>query len=59
MPSSSSSSGEPTSAQRGEEPMTVADGTGDTMTGVGSELGVLAAWGSVTFLVAVRTFRWQ
>ena len=33
--------------------------TGDTMTGVGSELGVLAAWGSVTFLVAVRTFRWQ
>jgi ABC-type multidrug transport system permease subunit len=33
------------------------DGAGPV--GIGGELGILAAWGIVSFLVALKVFRWQ
>src|SRR5437870_9624712 len=32
---------------------------GTTLAGVAGSLGVVAAWGAVSFLVAVRIFRWR
>ena len=32
---------------------------GDGLTGIGAELGILAGWGAVSFVVALRVFRWQ
>ena len=32
---------------------------GDGLAGIGSELGILAGWGAVSFVVALRVFRWQ
>ena len=32
---------------------------GESILGVGPELGLMVAWGTGTFLLAVRTFRWQ
>ena len=32
---------------------------GQSLAGVASDLGILAAWGSVSFAVALRIFRWQ
>ncbi len=32
---------------------------GHALTGVGAELGILAGWGAVSFVVALRVFRWQ
>ena len=32
---------------------------GNALTGVGVELATLVAWGSVSFVVAIRVFRWQ
>ena len=32
---------------------------GDGLAGIGTELGILAGWGAVSFVVALRVFRWQ
>ena len=32
---------------------------GDGLAGIGAELGILAGWGAVSFVVALRVFRWQ
>jgi ABC-type polysaccharide/polyol phosphate export permease len=32
---------------------------GRSLAGLGPELGVLAGWGIVTFVVALKIFRWQ
>ena len=32
---------------------------GHGLAGVGGELGILAGWGAVSFVVALRVFRWQ
>ena len=32
---------------------------GEALAGVGAELGVLTAWGAVSFALALRVFRWQ
>ena len=32
---------------------------GHGLAGIGGELGILAGWGAVSFVVAFRVFRWQ
>ena len=32
---------------------------GKTLAGCGEEIGIVAAWGIVSFAVALRIFRWQ
>ena len=32
---------------------------GESIRGIASEIGVLAAWGIVPFVLALRLFRWQ